>query len=180
MSTLKIPKNANFKGAVRKAEETLEENLICDPPVNVYELASNYGVSVLHKPFPDEIRDISGFIVFDTREIYVNAADSLHRRRFTVAHELGHWLLHETYLRENPELGILARRPLGRKDDNPLEQEANCFAANLLAPERMLARYKEENPNLVAEIFGVSPDVIGYRLKSVRLQNRDGWGDGIR
>ncbi len=63
MSTLKIPKDANFKGAVRKAEETLEENLICDPPINVYELASNYGVRVQHKPFPDEIRDISGFII---------------------------------------------------------------------------------------------------------------------
>jgi len=165
MSTLKTPKKANLKNAVRKAKETLDENLLCDAPVNIYEVASNYGVSVLHKPFPDEIRDISGFIVFDTREIYVNLTDILHRRRFTVAHELGHWLLHETYLRENPELGIFVRSPLGRKDDNPLEQEANCFAANVLAPKRILARYKNENYNLVAEIFGVTPDVIAYQLQ---------------
>jgi Zn-dependent peptidase ImmA (M78 family) len=173
MSTIEVSKRADFKGVRSKAQEVLKENLIYSPPIDAYEIARNYGVNVMNKPFPDKIKDIAGFIIFNEHKIYVNAADSLHRRRFTVAHELGHLLLHEKFLEQNPELGVLARRPLGRKDDDPLEQEANCFAANLLVPGSMLERYKNENPNLVAEIFGVSPDVIGYRMKNLNMENHE-------
>src|SRR5215210_3997416 len=36
--------------------------------------------------------DISGMLVPATRQIYVNATEPELRRRFTVAHELGHWV----------------------------------------------------------------------------------------
>ena len=51
------------------------------------------------------------------------------RRRFTIAHELGHWELHKEvsqFLCEEEDM-----RDYGR---SPMEMEANCFAAELLMP----------------------------------------------
>lgn len=51
------------------------------------------------------------------------------RRRFTIAHELGHWELHEgcsQFLCSEDDM-----RDYGR---SPMEREANCFAAELLMP----------------------------------------------
>ena len=56
-------------------------------------------------------------------------------------------------------------------DKEPKEQEANCFAANLLVPKKMLEIImkdydlsKNDIPAL-SKFFGVSDDVIKYRLK---------------
>jgi Zn-dependent peptidase ImmA (M78 family) len=87
------------------------------------------------------------------------------RQAFTLAHELGHWLLHNEKLRESPELSILFSKPLGELNKEPIEKEANCFAASLLVPKSFLEEYKDEDPLTIAQIFGVSQDVIGFRIK---------------
>lgn len=51
------------------------------------------------------------------------------RRRFTIAHELGHWGLHEQYSQFLCDVEDM--RDYGR---SPLEVEANHFAAELLMP----------------------------------------------
>jgi Zn-dependent peptidase ImmA (M78 family) len=51
------------------------------------------------------------------------------RRRFTIAHELGHWELHANYSQFLCDAEDM--RDYGR---SPLEMEANCFAAELLMP----------------------------------------------
>ena len=100
----------------------------------------------------------------------INAADPPNRKKFTIAHELGHWVMHRSLLRDRPEIGVLLREPLGRADSSPLEQEANAFAANLLVPDNMLKSYRTDDIVLLAKVFGVSEEVIGYRLKRSRLQ----------
>ena len=161
---------ANFQNAKTKAEEILRENYITTPPVDFYEIARNEGLEIETKDFGDEFNNISGYIKPGIRTIYVNSRDSENRRKFTVAHELGHWLLHRNKLEEEPEkYAILYRIPLGRSSGDPVEQEANCFAANLLVPEALLAErmthaHTEEQ---LSQEFMVSKDVIGYRVANL-------------
>ena len=51
------------------------------------------------------------------------------RRRFTIAHELGHWELHEAYSQF-----LCNAEDMRDYGQSPLEVEANCFAAELLMP----------------------------------------------
>ena len=114
----------------------------------------------------ENLKEVSAF--FDEKEkvIYVNTEDSAKRQLFSVAHELGHYLLDH----DVKDYGVLLRlaTPI---DKDPCEQEANFFAASILVPKEMLrnvvARYPSARQNIraLARYFGVSPIVIKYRLK---------------
>jgi Zn-dependent peptidase ImmA (M78 family) len=152
----------NFKKARELAKEVLDANFITAPPIHMRELAENYGLRVFVAEFDDP--DVAGTIDLEKACIVVNSYDSRMRQTFTIAHELGHWLLH----REDPGLSegvtIFLRKPLGGEIEW-WEKEANWFAANLLVPKEMLDRYEDKDEREVAKIFGVSPSVIGYRRK---------------
>lgn len=146
-------------------KKVLSENFIMDPPVLVEDLAPRYGLNVFVTDF-GKFLDIAGIINLKTKSIHVNKNDSPQRQVFTVAHELGHWLMHKDDVLKNPdEYAVMTRAPLGKANPDPLEREANFFAANLLVPKDMLEKYKEEPVMRISKIFGVSVDVIGFRLK---------------
>lgn len=165
---------ANFGRAQKLAEEVLKENYITKPPVPIVELAKNYGFEVVEAELSP---NIAGFVDMKRHIIFVNKSDPETRKAFTIAHELGHIKLHSSDLEKNPDLGILYRRPLGRKDEDGKEQEANFFAASLLVPESMYKeirkQYKDILPeneiDLLSTLFGVSQEVIGYRQNHFNL-----------
>jgi Zn-dependent peptidase ImmA (M78 family) len=143
----------------------LDENFITSPPVSPIEIASNNGIKVFFAEFPKQEIDVSGFFDFKTNCIYVNKEEPPRRQTFTIAHELGHAILHGNLFRTHPEdYKVLLRTPIGASDD-PLEKEANAFAAQLLVPKNMLARYGTiANTSELARLFNVSEDVIRFRL----------------
>lgn len=158
--------------AVKKADEILEENSVVSPPVRINEIIENYGLKALESSFSDP--EIAGVIDVEREKIYVNKDHSPTRKIFTIAHELGHWILHRNELTD--ELGkyaILYRKPMGEVNDDPIEKQANAFAAHLLVPKKFLKKYYEEikrnNISAIAEIFGVSHELIGYRIKQEEL-----------
>jgi Zn-dependent peptidase ImmA (M78 family) len=76
--------------------------------------------------------------------------------------------LHEKQIIENPDAyQVLYRTNVLMDEQNPLEKEANCFAANLLVPMSMLERFKDYSASIVATIFNVSQQVINFRLKDL-------------
>lgn len=154
--------------ATNQARKILAENFILEPPVDVYELARNYGVEIHEQDFPPEFANVSGFINIENNRpvMYINASDSPKRRKFTVAHELGHWVLHEDKIRQDPQKTVLFRMALGAANKDPLEREANAFAAELLVPMEMFEKNKDKSVSQLADIFQVSSDVIGYRKVS--------------
>lgn len=90
-------------------------------------------------------KDLSGFLFKDdTSEesfIFINEGHSINRKRFTIAHELGHYLLHSDKQDEahiDRGFTINFRSPLSSKAVNPKEIEANAFAAALLMPEELI------------------------------------------
>src|SRR5207244_4499292 len=86
---------------------------------------------------------LSGLMLPALGEIWVNADEARQwppRRRFTIAHELGHWSLHR-----DAEQAVYCRSTSidpTYADARPLlplaEEQANAFAAALLMPARLL------------------------------------------
>ncbi len=159
---------ADYNKAQGLAESIIEKFDISEPIIPIYDIADSEGLSVKIIPMPETLKGVSGFLDPDKKIIYVNVEDAPSRQNFTVAHELGHYLLKH----DPSQYQVLLRFPeLNGKE--PQEKEANCFAANLLVPESMLKKIikkydiKEEDAGLLAQVFGVSKDVIRFRLKRI-------------
>jgi Zn-dependent peptidase ImmA (M78 family) len=70
-------------------------------------------------------------------------------------------------LENKPDLGVLFRQPIGAESD-PIEKEANCFAANMLVPKHRLNPWDRwQKESVVAQLFGVSEEVVRYRFKDL-------------
>lgn len=125
------------------ADGLLAKHGVRSAPVPVDQIAEAMGIWVVREPGPD---DLSGFILKDPAGertvIGVNAAHARTRQRFTIAHELGHFLLHEGEPlhidRRNVGFRVKWRDPRSRDGTDPDEREANLFAAELLMPARFL------------------------------------------
>ena len=124
--------------ARRKARELLAQGKIDSPPVPIEQLATVVGARIRYEPFAGEL---SGMVHRSPVGVVIGV-NSMHaptRRRFTVAHELGHLLLHR-----NEDLHIDERFPIGFRSElsskalDAAEIEANQFAAELLMPERLV------------------------------------------
>lgn len=154
--------------ALQKAQEVLRDNLITEAPVDVYEVAKNYGIEIRTVDFPEDAADISGVMSPKTDEtaiMYVNRADSEHSRAFTVAHNLGHWLLHRGKVLKDPDSTIFTMKALGTAKG--IEAEANEFAAELLVPRELLRAASREPVSALSDKFGTLKAVIGYQKKAL-------------
>lgn len=161
---------------IKQVQRVLADNFVTEPPVRVDKIALNYVDAVLSVPFPEGFQRVSGYIDFegDAKQIVVNQLEPTPRQAFTIAHELGHLMLHADLLKDDPDSGILYRRPIGVLNEDLAERQANFFAANLLVPKSFLDRYRNLMPTLDAEaadklavVFGVSSEVMRFRFKSL-------------
>lgn len=120
-----------------------------------------------------ELDAISGLLYPAERRIFLNSADTPARRRFTLAHELGHWICQCVGRDAAP---VYCRAVDVGLDPAPraLEREANIFAAELLMPEPAVRAAFAEAPSPVrlCSHFGVSPEAIAWRLYSFGLGDR--------
>jgi Zn-dependent peptidase ImmA (M78 family) len=159
-----MERSADYQKAGSAAIQLLSKHRIDSPPVDLEKIADGEGLRIAVAEFKEH--DISGFINLEQQLILVNKYDSPTRQRFTIAHELGHWVLHPQELKDNKDIVILYRKTLEEESD-PLEQEANCFAANLLVPNSFLEGLLAASlpDKLIANVLQVSESVIGFRRK---------------
>lgn len=153
----------NRKAARAKATELVDG--ISSPSIPVTEIAESNGVNVVFADMGKFAEKVAGFIDFGSRRIYVNMADRPQRQRFTIAHELGHWLLHRGSFEADPKLYPVLPRFQSVDWSNAFEQEANAFAAELLVPERLLKQVSGAPTVALANVFDVSRAMIENRLK---------------
>ncbi|HEY0026497.1 MAG TPA: ImmA/IrrE family metallo-endopeptidase [Allosphingosinicella sp.] len=103
--------------------------------------------------------------------IVVPSHTSPERDRFTVAHELGHYVLHYLWAKKkNP--AFPDRVVAFRRGSDRIEWEANWFAAGFLMPDAAFrAVFDEYDGNLhaVAGHFRVSPAAAEVRAKGLGL-----------
>lgn len=109
-------------------------NLIA--PIPIEDIARVTGICRI-EALPGNSENIEGMLCTDkTKEcgvIFFNRKRPLGRQRFTIGHELGHFLL----LSHSAEQWKCSANDL-RRNDNPEEAEANKFAQKLLLPEHLL------------------------------------------
>ena len=109
---------------------------------------------------------VSGLLLPAERRVIVNADESPERRRFTLAHEVGHWVCQ---CLEGTTAPVYCRdRDVSTATDRALEREANLFAAELLMPTLEL-RSEFTQTDDVAARFGVSKEAMQWRLYNVGL-----------
>lgn len=105
--------------------------------INLVEIANSYGIKVFST---DEIKAPS-FIAYDPEtkgyEIYINSKEPGTRQRFSIAHELAHYILHRDK--------IISFGIVGRECEQSLlvleERQADDLAANILMPEKSVIDY---------------------------------------
>lgn len=159
-----------------KVGELIERFRIRKPPVPVEKIVKKLGLSLVNLPAGDEI---SGALIRkdDYVVIAVNPLHHIHRQRFTIAHELGHYCLHEG-LEEHVDQNfrIAWRNADSSKAVNWLEIQANRFAAELLMPTEFLTRdidslrrIEKRTVALLAAAYKVSPEAMKIRLTSIGI-----------
>ena len=139
-------------------------------PVPIVKIAHEMGVKVYRSEgWPDYI---SGLIRTDSLPrggtsgyaIYTNASHPKKRRRFTIAHELGHYVLHRNLIGNGITDDALYRSRL----DGPIERQANRFAAMLLMPWNLIVESIEQGIDTVEELaekFDVPKSAMSIRLE---------------
>jgi len=137
-------------------------------PVDPIRIANRLGIEVFDERLEDEI---SGAILKEPGRdavILLNVADSANRKRFTVAHEIGHYV--ERAQDDEFEFADL-RGALASEGLDPHEIYANEFAACLLMPEHKVREMQKsgELPAQMALEFRVSADAMTFRLKNLGL-----------
>lgn len=153
-----------WAGSARHAADGLSVGYV-RPPIPVLEVAERCGVEVLIGDFGKFRDTLSGFCNFDKARLFVNKDDDVIRQFFTIAHELGHWVLHKPNFEKSPgDYPVLPRYHDPDRAD-PLEKEANIFAMHLLVPERLLRQVRNASAADLAEAFGVSENMMAFRLK---------------
>ena len=158
-------KSADLGMARRKADRLTE--VYSSPPIPVLEIAEENGIKVRFVDFGDYSSKVSGYCDFRKDEIFVNGDEIPQRQSFTIAHELGHWFMHKVFFIKNPDEYPVLLRKNNSDSNNPLEKEANTFAAHLLVPNRLLkpVQRKGVNATVLASLFFVSRSMMEIRMK---------------
>jgi Zn-dependent peptidase ImmA (M78 family) len=157
--------------ARNQARKLLTQFELTKPPVAVEKIARQLGIKLVDHRFDS---DISSLLVCKADQfiICVNESHHLNRRRFSVAHEIGHFMLHRD---EAPyfhkDVGIYFRANSADLPD-PKEVEANQFAAEILIPLTMIRKDLSASPpptaSELAKKYQVSEQAMTFRLASIR------------
>jgi Zn-dependent peptidase ImmA (M78 family) len=152
--------------------DLLRKHKVTAPAVNVNRIIEESGVRLVFEVMDDSD---SGLLLIKGGEatIAINAAHHPNRRRFSAAHECGHYFLH----REGDEQLFVDQA--FQRDATAIE--ANRFAAELLMPETMIRdavanqSLSDLDIALLALRFEVSEQAMTLRL--VKLSLIDPWED---
>jgi len=158
-------------------DETLSENAVNEAPVPVSAIARTKGARIYLAKLEG---DMSGFLYRDPNQIVigVNTVHAKTRQNFTIAHEIGHLLLHEQeQMHVDREFRVRLRDDVSSQGSDEAEREANLFAASLLMPKEFLERdlRQEDYVDLLDDAFlrglgrkyGVSTQALVNRLKNL-------------
>jgi Zn-dependent peptidase ImmA (M78 family) len=148
-------------------------------PIPVELVARRLGLAVKANDFTD---DVSGVLVIEegSGTIGYNEHHAEVRQRFTIAHEIGHYQLHKSYLSLFVDKGysVAYRDKRSSTGEIRWEREANAFAAALLMPKELLTREVQDHDfdlgderslDELSKLFGVSTQAMAIRLSKLKL-----------
>lgn len=156
-------------------KEVLEENK--GPPVNIEAIIRSLGIDLDKKaPLADGISGQIERLPDGRYRISANRKDHYYRRRFTMAHELGHWFYHAHLMGDGIDDSRAYRStPDGRFFNARIgpseETDANRFAASIIMPTDLIREWWEklQDPAEMAKTFQVSTKAMEIRLRGLGL-----------
>jgi len=146
-------------------------------PLNIKAAIHEHGITIIKREMD---RSVTGFLLTDETRVtmVVNGALDAYQQRFSLAHLLGHFVLHG----QGAALFVDFRKPTASKLSNQeewlvREREADEFAAELLMPEDVLRDSLGGKPRRrrnfftqpVAAHFGVSEIMFALRLTELGI-----------
>jgi Zn-dependent peptidase ImmA (M78 family) len=168
--------------ARRGAEALIERLSIRSAPVDVNFVARSLGLQIVYNDLGD---DISGLLVTHdgNSSICVRESEPVARQRFTIAHEIGHFVMRHQFEEDghvhvDEGWKVTARSSAQVAGADPKEVEANQFAAALLMPSELLQQrairfgerqLREEHVTELAREFKVSEQAMALRLAALHL-----------
>ncbi len=147
-------------------------------PVDIRAIAESYNIVIRTRQLDEAV---SGLLVVKNGHATIGVNENHHpnRQRFTIAHEIGHFLLHrsssQVFIDATP---IFFRDETSSDGSQRQEIEANAFAAELLMPEHLLRQHLVNHPldaldedavRPLAAKFGVSIQALTIRLTRLGL-----------
>ena len=152
------------KHAKSLAQKVLKEIRAVEAPVSLQRVIEHIQTTRTLDVLKMDVGDkVSGLLVVckkvdgEYATIGFNQNHSWHRRRFTIAHEIGHLLLGHTHS--------------DHVDDSHNEAEANAFAGELLMPTAFIKNDYKKLPNLekLSKLYRVSSQALTIKLMDARL-----------
>jgi hypothetical protein len=152
----------------REAERLLEAAGATHEPVSLHDVVSALNLSLIEadrEPFSCEAALAP---LGDGFAVSVRGDRGERRRRFSIAHEIGHFVLHPAQARHE-------RGGAVNEATRVREREADAFAAELLMPERLVRQAALEDGadvRRLADRFEVSVAAMSVRLRRLGLAER--------
>lgn len=170
----------DYKYARDSAWKMLIDCCVSELPVRTSQICDHYGWIL--RSYQGGLRSIEllgltglmektdGFCAVTKNNVYIfyDRTMPVGRQRFTVAHEIGHLMLGHV----GPGMATTQNRePTG--SEKPEEQQANQFAARLLAPACVLHEIGATTPEDIARFCGISKKAAEFRSARIReLEHR--------
>lgn len=181
---MKIPAYARYDYCAQKACEFLEEFNVTSYPIDVEKIIyqKKWGLtpySLLMKEFNCDrekvircLRSKDGYTQLDGTNYSIAYNDDPklgNRKRFTLMHEVGHIYLNHL---KDFDITLLYRGSLSKEENRVLENEANAFARNVLAPVTLVTQLKEKTPENISSKFGITPNAAHTRINLIELDKQ--------
>lgn len=151
-------------------EEAKQKKYIVGNQVNIEEIIKQQYPQILleFRPLDSEI---SGELIKnkDAWHMIINSNHSKTRQRFTMGHELGHYVYHRRETLQFVDTLFYRQNEL----KSSIEYMADEFAALLLMPEELIKSCLSKginNVGLLASTFGVSNEAMTYRLQQLNYK----------
>jgi len=164
----KLPKPSNIsKHEIHDLAGKMSEMIGINPGDSLDPIVKKFGGKILiqssDKWFSGDAIHVKGQGDF---EIFLAEFTGPLRDRFTIAHELAHYVLHS-------KLGKICPMRVGRGDSNRVEWEANWFAAGFLMPYKIFNKEYKNNRDIhsLAAKFMVSPQAISIRIETLNNEH---------
>lgn len=160
------------KPAIEGIIKLAKEKGVTTRPFDIETFIQYCGISVIY----EDLGDYSGYILPRPSGwlISVHQYDSPERQRFTLAHELMHYLYDKDFIEKTDGKyteRITFRDKDEEKNKNDIERQANLRASNLLMPEEDFRNEYNQNHDLekIGKLFGVSKSAAWVRAKMLNL-----------
>jgi len=156
----------------RKARHLIQVCGITSPPIDVEIIAKHNGIDIRKVELPDDISGVLKRNNTGNATIFVNRNHTPVRQRFSIAHELGHFFLHQNRGVHVDKKNFLDKRLFFRDKKSeeatyPEEIEANRFAAELLMPTDFI---RKEIQNFSGEdLIDTEEDLVETLAKKYRV-----------